>query len=159
MGRFAPIQVAIFASTAVLVTGCFYAPSSIRELQASPKSFYRTYEVNSSLAEINKVLHRWSSECSPHPGLEMDPENASKARLIHAQPTPDGTKVYRLMQFVEEPPGTTVINTYVWRNVPMETRSIRDTMAVINGSMECSHWLMPAGLSAPSASSNVVVVP
>lgn len=120
-------------AVASLVVGC--SVSSISELR-TPSHFYRSFTVPASLAQISDRLGSWASKCSPLSGLILDAHDKSKARFVLAQ----YGSVYALMEFEESPTGTTVM-TYV--SSTAYRKVVRNTMALIEGSEDCSLVTIP----------------
>jgi hypothetical protein len=109
----------------LLLAGC--AASSVHELRTSGR-FYKSYELNMSLGDIDAAFYNWASVCEPIAGLTRDPANPTKAMLVAT--IPDG--ILALMDFTESPPGHTSVKSYV--SAGAFRRNIDETVAVIKGS-------------------------
>jgi hypothetical protein len=139
MARFSTVAI---AAASLAISGCM--ASSIREMQL--KYDNRPYELEMSLADINRAFHRWSKECSPHPGLEIDPEDSTQARLVWPYAS--------LMSFKEAPAGHTHVDTFCYAGFSCSI--ISEAIAVIKGSNDCD--LEPLGSGKNTGGGGVVIV-
>jgi hypothetical protein len=118
------------------VSGCMmFQRLNMQDIKAE-KYFYRSYMINKSVQQINKIVYDYSARCRPLPALKVDPVTQKTAHMVWERYITVNPKIIGLIEFIEKDDGTTTATAY-WYYTSIDGALSDNIIAIIIDSSAC----------------------
>ena len=119
----------------VTISGCaIFQRLNMQDIKAT-EYLYKSYKIDKSIKQVDKILYDYSTRCRPLPNLEVDPATQKTAFMAWKLYVTDNPTIIGLVEFVEKADGTTTAKAYWYYK--SDGKLSDKVVAIIKDSSDC----------------------